>query len=87
MKPVKQPPKYKKLLSDIGLAIESARREAAKVVNTQLVKADWEIGRQIVEFEQRGEERAEYGSTLLARLSKDLTHLCGKGFGRQCLPN
>ncbi len=71
MKSVSVKPKYKKLLSDIGLAIKAARQNAIKAINTELVKGNWEIGRQIVEFEQQGQERAEYGSDLLARLSKD----------------
>lgn len=81
MKPVK--PKYEKLLADIGFAIETARQNAFKAINTELVKANWEIGRHIVEFEQHGKERAEYGTDLLARLSKDLKLRYGKGFGRR----
>ena len=42
----------------------------------------WEIGRRIVEFEQRGEKRAKYGKALLERLSKDLTLRYGRGFAR-----
>ncbi len=76
-------PKYEKLLADIGLTIETARQNAVRAINTELVKANWEIGRHIVEFEQVGQERAEYGSELLARLSKDLRDLYGKGFGRR----
>ncbi|MDB5208503.1 MAG: hypothetical protein JWR72_3578 [Flavisolibacter sp.] len=70
MKSVSAKPKYKKLLLDIGLAIETARQNAIKAINTELVKGNWEIGRQIVEFEQQGQERAEYGSDLLARLQR-----------------
>ena len=75
--------KYKQLLANIGLAITTARSNAIQAVNIQLVKANWEIGRHIVEFEQQGNERAEYGSELLARLSKDLQQSYGKGFGRR----
>jgi len=75
--------KYEKLLKDIGVAIETARKNAVRAINTQLVKANWEIGRHIVEFEQHGQERAEYGSDLLVRLSKDLHLKYGKGFGRR----
>ena len=82
MKSVKTKPNYNKLLAAIGLAIETARQNAIKAVNTELVKANWEIGRHIVEFEQQGNERAEYGSALLARLSNDLRLQFGKGFGR-----
>jgi predicted nuclease of restriction endonuclease-like (RecB) superfamily len=72
MKSVKTKPNYKELLAVIGVAIETARYNALKAVNAELVKANWEIGRHIVEFEQQGQERAEYGSDLLVRLSMDL---------------
>ncbi|MDQ8141517.1 PDDEXK nuclease domain-containing protein [Chryseobacterium sp. CFS15] len=81
MKPVQST--YTELLDSIGSAIEIARQNAVKAVNTELVKANWEIGRHIVEYEQHGEERAEYGSNLLATLSKDLRLRYGKGFGRR----
>jgi predicted nuclease of restriction endonuclease-like (RecB) superfamily len=74
---------YNELLTSIGQAIENARRDALKAVNTQLVKANWEVGKYIVEFEQQGNERAEYGSDLLARLSRDLRLRYGKGFSRR----
>ena len=83
MKTVRTKPKYEKLLKDIGHTIESARLNAIKAINTELVKANWEIGRHIIEFEQLGKERAAYGSDLLTRLSKDLTQRYGKGFGRR----
>src|SRR4029078_3413307 len=47
--------------------------------------AYWHVGRRIVEHEQQGEERAEYGEKLLERLAKDLTGRFGKGFSRQTL--
>jgi len=81
MKPTKN--NYKSLLKNIGQAIETARQSAVKAVNTALVQVNWEIGRHIIEFEQDGQERAVYGSDLLARLSKDLSLLHGKGFGRR----
>jgi len=74
---------YSELLNTIGSTIETARQNAVKAVNHELVKANWEIGRHIVEFEQLGEERAEYGSNLLSNLSKDLKQRFGKGFGRR----
>ena len=83
MKSVKTKPNYKKLLASIGFTIETARQNAVKAINTELVKANWKIGRHIVEFEQQGQERAVYGSDLLARLSKDLRQRYGKGFGRR----
>ena len=83
MKSEKAKSSYITLLSDIGFTIESARLNAVKAINTELVKTNWEIGRHIIEFEQLGQERAEYGSDLLARLSKDLGQQYGKGFGRR----
>ncbi len=75
--------KYNELLDSIGQTIETARQNVYKAVNTALVKANWEIGRHIVEFEQDGQERAEYGSALLSMLSTDLKLRYGKGFGRR----
>lgn len=75
--------KYDLLLDSIGTTIEQARQNAIRAINTELVRANWEIGRHIVEYEQQGQERAEYGSALLARLSKDLRLRYGKGFGRR----
>jgi len=75
--------RYNDLLDNIGQTIETARLNAVKAVNTELIKANWEIGRHIVEFEQHGNERAEYGSELLTRLAKDLKLRYGKGFGRR----
>src|SRR6187402_2558808 len=83
MKSIKTISNYNKLLANIGVFIETARLNAVRAINTELVKANWEIGSHIVEFEQQGQERAEYGSDLLARLSKDLGQQYGKGFGRR----
>ncbi|SEH31484.1 PDDEXK nuclease domain-containing protein [Chryseobacterium culicis] len=74
---------YNNLLNSIGSTIETARQNAVRAINSELVKSNWEIGRHIVEYEQHGEERAEYGSNLLAVLSKDLKQRYGKGFGRR----
>lgn len=75
--------KYKQLLNKIGLSVQQAKQKALQVVSVELTRANWEIGRHIIEYEQQGDERAEYGSALLARLSKDLTMQYGKGFGRR----
>lgn len=77
-----QPDHYDGLLLGIGQLLHSARQQAAQTVNTLLVQTYWHIGQHIVEFEQGGHEKADYGSGLLDRLSKDLTALHGKGFSR-----
>lgn len=72
---------YKDLLMHVGEALESGRSRAAAAVNAEIVMTYWDIGRQIVEFEQGGSAKAEYGSELLKNLSRDLTALYGSGFG------
>ena len=64
---------YSRLVSDISGLLEQARRGAARSVNAILTATYWEIGRRIVEHEQGGKARAEYGEEVLARLSKDLS--------------
>ena len=76
---------YSNLIGQIGQILSSGRQRAIQSVNTILVLTYWEIGRYIVEFEQNGNERAEYGSQLFERLSKDLTLSYGKGFSRSNL--
>ena len=72
---------YEHLIIEIGDILEDGRRKSAVAVNNIIVQTYWEIGRQIIEFEQKGNKKAEYGSGLLNRLSTDLTDRYGKGFG------
>jgi len=80
-----QPNQYHQLLSQIGNLLASGRAKAAQEVNAILVQTYWEIGKYIVEFEQKGNVKAEYGSQLFDKISKDLTSTYGKGFGRSNL--
>jgi predicted nuclease of restriction endonuclease-like (RecB) superfamily len=73
---------YLKLVQPIGETIEEARNRAVKAVNIEHLRANWEIGKFIVEFEQRGNEKADYGSSLLENLAKDLRIRFGKGFSK-----
>jgi len=73
---------YQKLIDTIGVTIESARQKAIQAVNNELLQANWEIGRFIVEYEQRGNDKADYGSSLLSNLSRDLKTRFGKGFSK-----
>ena len=70
---------------DIVALLEAARHAAARSVNALMTASYWEIGRRIVEFEQDGKGRADYGESLLLRLSNDLTPRFGRGFGRRNL--
>ena len=76
---------YQQLINSISDCLVSGQQSAVQQVNRALVETYWNIGRYIVEFEQQGKEKAEYGSQLLARLSKDLKQLHGKGFSRSNL--
>ena len=78
---------YVRLVSLISDVWEKARGTAALSVNTELLKANWQTGRYIVEFEQHGNVKAEYGKQLLTNLSKDLTRIKGKGYSRSNLFN
>lgn len=78
---------YARLVSLISDVWENARGNAALAVNTELLHANWQTGRYIVEFEQHGNVKAEYGKQLLTNLSKDLTRLKGKGYSRSNLFN
>lgn len=74
-------PDYSNIHGDIVALLEAARRAAARSVNALMTASYWEIGRRIVEFEQGGQERADYGQALLKRLSIDLSARFGRGFG------
>lgn len=76
---------YESVLTDVVTLLEDARRQAARSVNAILTAAYWEIGRRLVEVEQAGEARAEYGERLIERLSEDLSARFGRGFGRRNL--
>jgi len=71
---------YNPLLKDIVQLLEGARRYTARTVNAILTATYWEIGRRIVEFEQGGESRAEYGEELIERLAADLSARYGRGY-------
>lgn len=78
--PVARAEPYGVVLAGIVELLETARRTAARAVNACMTTAYWEIGRRIVEHEQGGARRAEYGEALLKRLGADLTVRFGRGF-------
>lgn len=73
---------YNELLKRVGDVLEKGRDSIAAVVKSAIVKSYWEIGQYIIEYEQKGHAKAEYGSDLLNRLAHDLTERYGKGFSR-----
>jgi len=81
MKKIIKTQNYSILITDLASLIEQGRKAAVRYVNTALVATYWLMGRRIVEYEQKGKERAEYGEALLKHLSDDLTRQFGKGWG------
>ncbi len=72
---------YTSLFKGVSSLLETSRHAAARSVNAIMTATYWEIGRRIVELEQHGEQRAEYGATVVGRLAADLTTRFGRGFG------
>ncbi len=72
--------KYNNLVEQIGDLVRNNRQGLWRAINTTITVTYWKIGQYIVEFEQKGKERAQYGASLLRNLSKDLTQQFGKGY-------
>ncbi|ERK51473.1 PDDEXK nuclease domain-containing protein [Leptotrichia wadei] len=75
----------KNYINEIKTILKNARQKAYTAVNSAMVEAYWKIGRRIVEEEQNGKERAEYGKEILQNLSKELTEEFGKGYSYRTL--
>ncbi len=67
-------------LARVRTILQSARHQALQTVNAAMVQAYWQIGREIVEEEQRGQDRAAYGARLIDELAGQLTQEFGRGF-------
>lgn len=76
---------YNRLIDDISSLWTKAKEKAINAVNIEQLETSWQTGRYIVEFEQGGKVRAEYGKQLLVNIAKDLTLKNGKGFNRSNL--
>jgi len=79
--PAALPAGYAGIHGGIVELLDAARQAAARSVNALMTASYWEIGRRIVEAEQKGRRRAGYGEQLMERLSADLTARFGRGFG------
>lgn len=73
------------IIKDIRDIVRKYRAEAAIKLNETIIHERWEIGRRIVEEDQKGQERAEYGTQLIPGLSKQLTLELGRGFSERSL--
>jgi hypothetical protein len=76
---------YDLLIHQISETYIQGQKNAVAAVNAHLVQTYWQIGQYIVEFEQSGKQRAEYGKSLINKLSGDLSLNLGKGFSRSNL--
>lgn len=85
--PEQNPTAFSRLVSAMTQQIEQARGQVRQAVNTAMVQSYWEIGRLIVEHEQQGNRRAEYGKQQLQQLSQQLTERLGKGIDVNNLRN
>jgi len=79
--------KLEPIIRQIRDRLFEARNRAASEVNSAMLQAYWDIGRIIIEHEQDGEIKAQYGQQLLAELSKELTNSIGRGFSKSNLYN
>ncbi len=75
------------LVKEIRDLVQNARRAASQNINTLQVSTNFEIGRRIIEYEQKGKRRAEYGKQTLIELSRQLTNELGRGFSERNLEN
>jgi predicted nuclease of restriction endonuclease-like (RecB) superfamily len=73
------------ILKDFIELLEAARRTSARAVNAVMTATYWEMGWRLVEIEQKGKQRADYGEALLKRLATDLSAKFKRGFSRQNL--
>jgi len=71
---------YHELVQQISTTFVHGQARAMAAVHSCLVETYWKIGQYIVEYEQQGKEKAEYGTRLLENLSHDLKLIHGKGF-------
>lgn len=85
MKPVKNNNSLSSLIKQIRTLVDEARGNVNRNINKEILQTYWQIGKHIVEFEQKGNIKVEYGKQLLINLSKELSIELGKGFSRSNL--
>lgn len=87
MMPMKPVLNLSSFVEDIRAIITDARAEAAGAINSAMIRAYWRIGKRIVEEDQKGSIRAEYGDRTLRNISQELTRTLGKGYTERNLRN
>ena len=79
--------KYIELVNNIEKLVNDARNSVSYTINNTMIETYWSIGKHIIEFEQQGNIKAEYGKQLLLKISKDLKLRLGRGFSRSNIYN
>ncbi len=77
---IQSPLEEEQLFSHIKQMLDASRKHIAQTINSTMVETYWQIGKYIVEYEQKGKERAEYGKGVIPSLSKRLMAEYGGGF-------
>ena len=70
----------RQFFADVATLLQRGRNKVYASINTIMTETYWNIGKRIVEQEQQGKERANYGEYLIVNLSKHLGNMLGKGF-------
>jgi hypothetical protein len=83
----KLPATEQRFFADVAQILHAGRNQALRAVNTAMVQTYWQLGQRIVEEEQQGEARAEYGQALMVKLSRYLSEQFGQGFSVANLKN
>ena len=76
---------YQSIVSDIKSIITAGTRTAYNSVNKAMILTYWNVGKRIIEQEQNGNERAEYGKGLIDSLADELTKEFGKNYSKRNL--
>ena len=76
---------HDQIIDDLRSIIEHGRHQAYASVNQAIIQTNWNIGRRIVEEEQAGEKRAQYGKRLIANLAERLSALYGNSYSKRNL--
>lgn len=71
---------FEQFYNRVHKILSTARGRVLRAINDEMVMAAWQTGQEIVEEEQRGQKRAEYGAQIIQMLSKRLTKDFGKGY-------
>lgn len=76
-----------RFFADVAQILQAGRSQAYRAINTEMVHTYWHLGQRIVEEEQQGQTRAEYGQALIRKLSRYLGEHFGQGFSVANLKN